>query len=118
MMIACPQCGGRYSLDDSDAERRVKGRRFAASLLNGGLGGNFERITEMKVFVWERAEHVTNNWHAEGGLVIFAETEERARELANAQQGCELDQDENPDEVRDVAGGVELVFVMPDAGCC
>ena len=40
----------------------------------------------MKVFVWERADHVTDNWHTEGGLVVFAETEERARELANAER--------------------------------
>jgi hypothetical protein len=72
----------------------------------------------MKVFVWERAEHVTNNWHTEGGLVVFAETEDRARELANAERGCELKPEESPDEVRDVAGGEEKVFVMPDAGCC
>ena len=72
----------------------------------------------MKVFVWEQADHVTDNWHPEGGLVVFAETEERARELANAESGCELRPDEAPDEVRDVAGGEEKVFVMPDAGCC
>jgi hypothetical protein len=72
----------------------------------------------MKVFVWWRAEHVTDSWHPEGGLVVFAETEERARELANAESGCELKPEEVPDEVRDVADGAEKVFIMPDAGCC
>lgn len=71
----------------------------------------------MKVFVWERVDHVTDNWHTEGGPVVFAETEERARELANAQSGCELKPEEAPDGVRDVAGGEEKIFIMPDAGC-
>jgi len=72
----------------------------------------------MKVFVWERIDNATDNYHSEGGLVVFAETEERARELANAQSGCKLMPEEAPDEVRDVDGGEEKVFVMPDAGCC
>lgn len=72
----------------------------------------------MKVFVWERIDNATDNYHSEGGLVVFAETEDRARELANAQSGCELKPEEAPDEVRDVEGGEEKVFVMPDAGCC
>jgi len=72
----------------------------------------------MKVFVWERIDNATGNYHSAGGLVVFAENEERARELANAESGCELKPEEAPDEVRDVAGGEEKVFIMPDAGCC
>ena len=72
----------------------------------------------MKVFVWERVHTVTDSYHSGGGLVVFAETEERARELANEQEGCKLRQDENPNEVRYVVGGGERVFIMPDAGCC
>ena len=69
----------------------------------------------MKVFVWERIKNAI--WHTEGGLVVFAETEERARELANAESGCELGANEAPDDVRDVAGGEERVFIMPDSDC-
>lgn len=72
----------------------------------------------MKVFVWERIDNATDNYHSEGGLVVFAETEERARELANAKNGCKLTPEEDPDEVRDVDGGEEKVFIMPDAGGC
>ena len=72
----------------------------------------------MKVFVWERIGKATSNYHSEGGLVVFAASEERARELANAESGCELMPEEAPDEVRDVAGGKERVFIMRDAGCC
>lgn len=72
----------------------------------------------MKIFLWKRIQNATENYHSAGGLVVFAETEERARELANAQSGCELKPNEAPDEVRDVASGEEKVFIMPDAGCC
>jgi len=74
----------------------------------------------MKVFVWERVQHASSSYHSEGGVVVFAETEERARELANAQTGwgTEISADELPDEVREVVGGEEKVFIMPDAGCC
>ena len=72
----------------------------------------------MKVFVWKRIGNATDNYHSEGGLVVFAETEERARELANAEIGCALKPEEVPADVRDVAGGEEKVFIMPDAGCC
>lgn len=72
----------------------------------------------MKVFVWHEVTQCSNNYHSEGGVVVFAETEQRARELANAEPGCDIQPDEHPDEVRDVAGGVERVFIMPDAGCC
>ena len=45
-------------------------------------------------------------------------TKQQARELTLAESGCKLKPDEAPDEVRDTAGGGELVFIMPDAGCC
>lgn len=72
----------------------------------------------MKVFVWERINQATDNYHSQGGVVVFAETEERARELVNKIDGCVIDEDEMPDEIRDVIDGVEKVFIMPDAGCC
>lgn len=72
----------------------------------------------MKVFVWNRIENATGSYHSEGGLVVFADTEERARELANAECDCELKTEELPDDVREVIGGVECVYIMPDAGCC
>jgi len=72
----------------------------------------------MKVFVWERIDNATNKYHPEGGLVIFAETEVRARELANMKEGCELSPAEFPNDVREVVGGEEKVYIMQDAGCC
>jgi hypothetical protein len=77
----------------------------------------------MKVFVWKRIEHATQNYHTEGGVVVFAATEERARELAAQNQlfphGCEIKPEELPDDVRNVApDSPEAVYIFPDAGCC
>ena len=72
----------------------------------------------MKVFVWERVDQASSNYHSEGGVVVFAETEARAREIANKQSGCSIAENEEPDEARDVSGGNEAVYIMPDAGCC
>lgn len=72
----------------------------------------------MRVFIWERVSHATFNYHSEGGVVVFAETENRAREIANAVEGCSIEMNEAPDHIRDVDGGEEAVFIFPDAGCC
>lgn len=72
----------------------------------------------MRVFVWERVEKCTDNWHTQGGVVVFAETEERARELANGIPGCHIESHEHPVEDRTVRGGLERIYLFPDAGCC
>ena len=72
----------------------------------------------MKVYVWLQIANCSTAYHCEGGVVAFAETEKRARELANANPGCCIKEDEMPDTVRDVIGGEEAVYLMPDAGCC
>jgi hypothetical protein len=71
----------------------------------------------MKVFVWNDVAELTNNWHSDGGLVVFAGTEERARELATA-EGVKFQEKDLPDDVRVVVGGAEAVYIMPNAGCC
>ena len=80
----------------------------------------------MKVFVWQKIENCTEHYHSEGGVVVFAETEERARWLANqdriengwTEQGCRIDPTEMPDYVAECPGADEKVFVFPNAGCC
>lgn len=71
----------------------------------------------MKVFVWNYISNLTDNYHSGGGLIVFAEDEERARELAIA-EGVKFTDTDVPDDVRIVDGGEEKVYVMPDAGCC
>ena len=70
----------------------------------------------MKVFVWNRIEKASDNYHEEGGLVVFAESLEKALQLANA-IGAHPTQEEAPDEIRECKGD-EKAYVMPDAGCC
>lgn len=72
----------------------------------------------MNVYVWQRVQQCSDNYHPEGGVVVFANTEQRARELANEKEGCAIEPDEAPDDVRAVDGGKEAVWIMPDAGCC
>jgi len=70
----------------------------------------------MKVFVWNRIENASNHWHPEGGVVVFAETMDRAVQLAK-EAGADIRMDESPDEIRETTGN-EKVYIMPDAGCC
>jgi hypothetical protein len=72
----------------------------------------------MKVFVWKRIDEATDNYHTEGGVVVFAESLERAMELANAIAGCSIKESEKPDEIRNVDGDSEAVYIMRDTGCC
>lgn len=72
----------------------------------------------MNIYIWQRIEKATEDYHSEGGVVVFAETEERARELANSDEECKIKPEEMPDHVRPCADGPELVFIFPDAGCC
>lgn len=72
----------------------------------------------MKVFIWERVEQCADNYHPEGGVVVIAETEERARELANMQHGCNIEKNEAVSYVVGTYSKKEKVFIFPDAGCC
>lgn len=74
----------------------------------------------MKVFIWNRVDRCTGNWHQEGGIVVFADNIERARAIA-AEYGKGygiIREDEEPDDIREVTEGGEAVYYMPDAGCC
>jgi hypothetical protein len=73
----------------------------------------------MKVFVWERLEHATNNYHSEGGVIVVAETVERAKELAQ-EQGVTFGNQYDTEviEYELVGSHEEKVIVFPDSGCC
>lgn len=70
----------------------------------------------MNIYVWSRIDDATSNYHTEGGIVVFANTLERAIELAK-ENGAMIRDDEKPDEVRKTSGR-EAIYIMPDAGCC
>lgn len=71
----------------------------------------------MKLFVWDRVEKASPNYHDEGGVVVIAGSLERARELVEKQApGCEAATVE-PSLVRECEGP-EYLTIHPDAGCC
>ena len=72
----------------------------------------------MKVYIWQRVGECSDNRHSSGGVVVFAETEGRAREAANELEHCKIRPGEAIDVVREVRGGEEAVYIFPDAGCC
>lgn len=72
----------------------------------------------MKIFIWENVCECSDRYHSDGGVVVFADNESRAREIANAEDGCNITLDEVVDYVREVSTGEEKVFIFPDAGCC
>lgn len=86
----------------------------------------------MKLFRWQRVDEATDNYHTNGGVVVIAENEERAREMAAAHSAHlrirsgptsvgwsnkPLDR-EDPEEVVEIGDAPERVWVFPDAGCC
>jgi hypothetical protein len=72
----------------------------------------------VNVYVWKEVKKCSDSYHEEGGVVVFAGTEDEARQLANAEAGCAIEPQEQPDEVRACADGEKKVFIMPNAGCC
>lgn len=72
----------------------------------------------MKLFVWTDVVWVSNNYHNDGGIIVIAETLDRAREmLPTFEDGvCEAKTKE-PDLIRECEGP-EYIEVHPNAGCC
>ena len=71
----------------------------------------------MKVFVWDYLTVVSREHLAGGGIVVFAESLERAILVAE-QAGATVTVDDIPDAVRDCADGPEFCHVHIDEGCC
>lgn len=80
----------------------------------------------MKLFVWNDADAVSANYHSNGGLVVIAESFERAREMiAEATKKKPYSQPDAicealtiaPDLIRECEGP-EYIAVHPNAGCC
>lgn len=69
----------------------------------------------MKVFVWDCLDACYSNSFGDGGVVVFAEDESRARELANL-GACKIEDDEKPSAIREVMGGKEMAYWFPNGG--
>jgi len=68
----------------------------------------------MKTFIWERLPNITTHWHPEGGLVVIAESLERAQELIDV-DGVVLTE---PDLIYACEAVEERTFIFGDTGCC
>jgi len=77
----------------------------------------------MKIFIWT-CNRLTDRYHSSGGLVVIAETIERAREMMKNYQHDGIivaDADcftESPEYATGTEATEEQFFVFPDAGCC
>jgi hypothetical protein len=73
----------------------------------------------MRVYIWERIQELTDNYHSDGGLVVVAANLQRAIELAEAEGVTFSDKETIPTINYSVVADVEeKVFIFPDAGCC
>lgn len=72
----------------------------------------------MNVYIWLEVDKCSDNYHCYGGVVVFADSLEEAKRLANEREGCAIKDTEQPEEVRPCAYGEKKVFIMPNAGCC
>lgn len=70
----------------------------------------------MNIYIWSFVGSLTDNYHSGGGVVVIAETEEKARALAD-KHGVTFNK-EVPD-IHELAGDIpETIYLFPDAGCC
>jgi hypothetical protein len=75
----------------------------------------------MKLFLFERIEHASTNYHKEGGAVVIASDESTARALIASGDGEVIISDEEWSKaiVFELVGEHEpRVIAFPDAGCC
>lgn len=74
----------------------------------------------MKVFIFESINQVTSSWHPEGGLVIVAQSKERAKEMISASKDISVTESEWEKVVviETKYNEEERIIVFPDAGCC
>lgn len=84
---------------------------------------------EMKIFIWERVNMMSDNYHSEGGVVVVAENLKRAREIAREHFDPEKEHEiltdydttvfnTEPHKTFKVNCEEEYYCDFPDAGCC
>ncbi len=69
----------------------------------------------MKIFIWDYVGELTDNYHSDGGLVVIADNDVRARALAE-EQGVKFDNEPYVSHGTDATE--EKVYIFRDAGCC
>lgn len=75
----------------------------------------------MKMFIWEYLGGLTGNYHDGGGVLVVAETQDRAVELIklhNSELVVEFGDNPEADLIYEVEANEEKIMIFPDAGCC
>jgi hypothetical protein len=76
----------------------------------------------MNVFIWTGLDNMSQNYHANGGLVVIAQTVHEARERLRATPSIPKDCDaftKPPTIGYELAADTDAaVYEFPDAGCC
>jgi hypothetical protein len=74
----------------------------------------------MRIFIFEAVGEVSPSYHCGGGVVIVANDEAHANELADAEEYLQLEKADWEHVITyEIVGDKEAaVFIFPDAGCC
>ena len=74
----------------------------------------------MKIYIFNRLEQVSGNYHSGGGAVITARDEQEVKELVNRTRNLEITATEwDTAVIYDLANDeCAKVTIFPDAGCC
>lgn len=73
----------------------------------------------MKIFIWERVDNATDNYHSGGGVMVIAENIEHAMKLAEEEGVTFSSKYDSPYIEYELQGDNEPnVIIFPDAGCC
>lgn len=75
----------------------------------------------MQIFIFERVEELTGNYHPEGGLAVIAKNLEDCIKFANSEKQINLSEQEISDvKVFSLSDkNIEnQIFIFPDSGCC
>lgn len=74
----------------------------------------------MKIFIFERLDKVSYNYHEEGGLAVVAEDVDQVKELIEKEGNIKITEEEwkNVITYELMDNEKPRVFVFPDAGCC
>ena len=75
---------------------------------------------EVKLYLFERVEELTERYHSGGGLVVIATSAEHAKELIATDEHIQLTDEEWISVVEYAVSdaSVPVFYVFPDAGCC
>ena len=95
----------------------------------GWIAMDKHKEEKLNIYIWERVNMMSGNYHSEGGVVVVAKSLERAREIAKEHFNPEEEHetltdydttvfDTEPNRVFEVSSSEEYYCDFPDAGCC